>query len=119
MARRICDATDPSTASYDNAKVWFQKAKNGDLDVEDQPRFGRPIAVDKDRVMELVQEDPRRAPPVIWQRNSSAFTLLALERHGDIAHRYRVILAGITYRCAGLHARTSSLFGGVFLGSRT
>ncbi|VDP05810.1 unnamed protein product [Heligmosomoides polygyrus] len=49
-----------ATVSYDTAKVWFRKFKNGEFCLEDQSRSGRPVAVNEERLLELVQEDPRR-----------------------------------------------------------
>ena len=57
--KNICDAMAPSTVSYDTAKVWFRKFKNGDFDLTDKPRSGRPVEVDQERLLELIEEDPR------------------------------------------------------------
>ncbi|VDP33495.1 unnamed protein product [Heligmosomoides polygyrus] len=35
-------------------KVWFRKFKNGDIGLEDQPRSGIPVAVNEERILELV-----------------------------------------------------------------
>ncbi|EYC00698.1 hypothetical protein Y032_0113g356 [Ancylostoma ceylanicum] len=53
------DAMGPSTVSYDAAKVWFRKFKNGDFDMTDKPRSGRPVGVSEERLLELIEEDPR------------------------------------------------------------
>ncbi|VDP00691.1 unnamed protein product [Heligmosomoides polygyrus] len=59
----ICGTMGPTTVSYDTAKVWFRKFKNGDFCSEDQPLSGRSIAVNDERLLKLVQEDPRRCTP--------------------------------------------------------
>ncbi|VDP49104.1 unnamed protein product [Heligmosomoides polygyrus] len=35
-------------------QVWFRKFKNGSFCLEDPPRFGRPVAANEDRLLELV-----------------------------------------------------------------
>ncbi|VDO90894.1 unnamed protein product [Heligmosomoides polygyrus] len=54
----ISGTMSPTTLSHYTAKVWFRKFKNGDFCFEDQPRSGKPVAVNEGRLLELVQEDP-------------------------------------------------------------
>lgn len=49
-----------SAGSYDTAKVWLRKFKNGDFQLKGQLHSRRPVAVDKERPLELVQESPWR-----------------------------------------------------------
>ncbi|VDO86376.1 unnamed protein product [Heligmosomoides polygyrus] len=59
MVMNICDAMDPSTVSYDAAKVCFSKSINEDFDLENQWRSGRPLAVDAQCHLNVVQKDPQ------------------------------------------------------------
>ncbi|VDO83273.1 unnamed protein product [Heligmosomoides polygyrus] len=68
-----CGTMGPTIVSYDTAKVWFQKFKNGHFCLEDQPRFRRPVAVKEERLLERFRRISDVAP-VDWQRNSSAAT---------------------------------------------
>ncbi|VDO79647.1 unnamed protein product [Heligmosomoides polygyrus] len=58
-ADNICGTVGPVTVSYNTAKVWFRKFNNGDFCLENQPRPGMPVAVNEERLLELVQEDRR------------------------------------------------------------
>ncbi|VDO22108.1 unnamed protein product [Heligmosomoides polygyrus] len=55
----ICGTMGPATVSYDTAKVLFRKFKNGDFCLEEQPQSRRPVAVNDERLLELLQEDSR------------------------------------------------------------
>ena len=41
------------------AQRWFNHFKNGDLELDDLPRSGRPMEVDMDFLKQLIEEDPR------------------------------------------------------------
>ncbi|CAD5212181.1 unnamed protein product [Bursaphelenchus okinawaensis] len=58
--KEICSAIGPSVVSYDTVKVWFLKFKNGDFDMSEKPRSGRPSVLEKTRLLKLIEEDPRR-----------------------------------------------------------
>lgn len=40
---------------------WFDRFKNGDFDLNDKERTGRPVEANDDRLEELLQEDPRKS----------------------------------------------------------
>ena len=58
-------------------KKWFGRFRNGDFNMDDQPRSGRPSAIDDDIVSALVENNPRITTEEIAERmnidNSSAF----------------------------------------------
>lgn len=47
----ICGTTGHIIVSYGIVNVWFRKFKNGDVCLEDQPRSGRPAAVNKTKAI--------------------------------------------------------------------
>lgn len=55
-ARNICDAI--GVVGHSGGLV--QEVRKECFDPEDQPRSGRPVAVDEKRLLELFQEDPLR-----------------------------------------------------------
>jgi len=63
---RASQATKNINEVYSNGlnertcRQWFGKFKNGDFNLEDQPRSGRPVEVDNDRLNVLVESDPRQ-----------------------------------------------------------
>ncbi|XP_077291831.1 histone-lysine N-methyltransferase SETMAR-like [Arctopsyche grandis] len=61
-------------------KKWFCKFRNGDFNMEDQPRSGRPSVIDDDIVSDLVKNNPRITTKEIAEKmnvnNSSAFRRL-------------------------------------------
>uniref|UniRef100_A0A1I8JG61 Protein kinase domain-containing protein n=2 Tax=Macrostomum lignano TaxID=282301 RepID=A0A1I8JG61_9PLAT len=42
-----------------NARDWFTRFRNGNFELEDQPRSGRPSGVDDEQLRQLVEADPR------------------------------------------------------------
>lgn len=58
--RRLCQAFGKDVISERTTREWFSKFKAGDTDVEDRPRSGRPSTADDERLLQLLEEDPRR-----------------------------------------------------------
>lgn len=56
-AKKICEVYGPNTVSNTTAKEWFRRFRSGNFDVEDAPRSGRPIAVETDKIMEIIEVD--------------------------------------------------------------
>lgn len=57
--RNICHTMGESSVSYNTAKSWFNKFKNNDFELEEKPHTGRLVEVEIDRLMELIDQDPR------------------------------------------------------------
>ncbi|GBN21362.1 Histone-lysine N-methyltransferase SETMAR [Araneus ventricosus] len=53
----MCESLGINTVSYDTVKVWFRKFKAGNFDIEDEPRFGRPIEVDCEQLKKIIDQD--------------------------------------------------------------
>ena len=66
LGSKITKATNNITKSIDDRAVsrktvqnWFNKFKNGILEIDDFPRSGRPETVNRDYLKNIVKEDPR------------------------------------------------------------
>ena len=58
-AGNICRYVGRGLISYVTASRWFNRFKGRDYSLEDQPRSGRPVEVDLDRLETLIESDPR------------------------------------------------------------
>ncbi|UYV84040.1 hypothetical protein LAZ67_X000965 [Cordylochernes scorpioides] len=56
-ARDICNVYGKGIIAERAAQKWFAKFKNGDLDLEDTPRSGRPSEFDEEHLKALLKED--------------------------------------------------------------
>ncbi|VDP21400.1 unnamed protein product [Heligmosomoides polygyrus] len=88
----ICGTVGPTTVSYDTAEVWFLEFNSGDVCLEEQPRSGRSVAVNEERLLELVQEDPRRGTRKLAEELECSHTTMAKHLRG----------VGKTYRYSAL-----------------
>ena len=57
--RRLCKAFGYDVISDTTTRDWFRKFKAGEIDLQDKPRSGRPSSVDDERLMKLLEADPR------------------------------------------------------------
>nr|pir hypothetical protein H12I19.6 - Caenorhabditis elegans [Caenorhabditis elegans] len=57
--RNICGAMGEGALSYNTTKSWFQKFKNGDFSLEEIERSGRPVELNEEDLVKLVEEEPR------------------------------------------------------------
>lgn len=57
-ANQINQAKGRGTVSERTAQWWFAKFCNGDTELEDQPRTERPREIDREAVIEAIEEDP-------------------------------------------------------------
>ncbi|CAF1192936.1 unnamed protein product [Adineta ricciae] len=58
-AKNICNTTGPGALSIRTAQHWFDRFRNGNYELDDQPRRGRPIEVDIDLLKQQIEQDPR------------------------------------------------------------
>ena len=57
--KEICDVEGVGAVSKSTANNWFRRFQNGDTDLEDRPRTGRPEELDDEALLEEVEEDPK------------------------------------------------------------
>jgi transposase len=57
-ANEICDVEGINTVSKSTAIRWFRRFDDGDIDVLDKPRSGRPLEVDDEALLHVVWEEP-------------------------------------------------------------
>ena len=56
-AEKFCEVYGPNTVTIRTAQRWFDRFRSGVVDVEDTPRTGRPIVVETDKIVEIIQVD--------------------------------------------------------------
>jgi transposase len=57
-AKRICEVEGEGVSSNGTAQNWFKRFNDGDTNLEDEPRSGRPITVDSEALHEAVGANP-------------------------------------------------------------
>lgn len=55
----ICAAYGEDALTVRTCRRWFTKFRCGDTSLEDKPRLGRPVEIDDDALLSLVDADPR------------------------------------------------------------
>jgi histone-lysine N-methyltransferase SETMAR len=58
-ARNICAALGKGAVADRTCRDWFKRFREGDLSLEDQPRSGRPLESDVERLKALIEDNPR------------------------------------------------------------
>ena len=58
-ANKICSTMGQGVLSIRTAQHWFDRFRNGNYELDDQPRSGRPLEVDKDLLKQFIEQDPR------------------------------------------------------------
>lgn len=53
-AEKICDVYGPDTTSLRTVQRWHERFRSGDSGVDDKARSGRPLTVDTDKILALV-----------------------------------------------------------------
>ena len=53
-ANNICSTTGEDVLCIHTAQHWFNSFKNGDLELDDLPRSGRPLEMDVDLLKQLI-----------------------------------------------------------------
>ena len=59
-AQKICMVYGEGVIGKSTTKKWFAKLKNGNFDVDDTPRSGRPSAFYEDHLKALLKEESRQ-----------------------------------------------------------
>uniref|UniRef100_A0A914D1S0 Mos1 transposase HTH domain-containing protein n=1 Tax=Acrobeloides nanus TaxID=290746 RepID=A0A914D1S0_9BILA len=61
-------AKGAETVAYTTAKRWFSKFRSGNLETDDKMRFGRPREVDRDAVVNTVEDHSSMTTHMLWDR---------------------------------------------------
>ncbi len=61
------------------AQHWFNRFKNGNLELDDLPRSGRPLEVDVDLLKQLIEQDPRLTLRCLAEQLGCSY--VAVEKH--------------------------------------
>ncbi|XP_026825471.1 histone-lysine N-methyltransferase SETMAR-like [Ooceraea biroi] len=56
--RNLCEVFGQDVITVRSCQFWFEKFRNGDFNLEDEPRSGRPSVIDKARLRSRVKETP-------------------------------------------------------------
>jgi transposase len=78
-ANNICSTMGEDVLSICAAQHWFNRFKNGNFELEDLPRSGRPMELDVDLLTQLIEEDPRLTLRCLAEQLGSSHT--AVEKH--------------------------------------
>jgi histone-lysine N-methyltransferase SETMAR len=57
-AKKICEAYGEGIVSVRTAQEWFKKFREGNEDLSDKPRSGRSREVNRQAVVNAIEEDP-------------------------------------------------------------
>ncbi|CAF3468970.1 unnamed protein product [Rotaria socialis] len=78
-ANNICSTMGEDILSIRTAQHWFNRFKNGDLELDDLPRPGKPLKVDVDLLKQLIEQDPRLTSRCLVEQLGCSHT--AVEKH--------------------------------------
>jgi transposase len=59
-AKNISNAKGETPVSHATASNWFNRFKENNFELKDEPRSGRPIEVDLDHLKVFIQEEPKQ-----------------------------------------------------------
>lgn len=75
----ICGTMGKNVLSIRTAQHWFHQFKNGNFDLDDLSRIGRPVQVDIDLLKQLIEQDPRLTTRCLAERLACSHS--AVETH--------------------------------------
>jgi len=78
-ASNICSTMGKDALSTRTAQHWFNRFKNGNFELDDLPRSGRPLEIDIDVLKQLIEEDPRLTTRCLAERLGCSHT--TVEKH--------------------------------------
>ena len=79
VGNRICSTMGEDVLSIRTAQHWFNRFKNGNLELDDLPRSGRPLEVDVDTLKQLIEQDPRLTSRCLAEQLGCSHT--TVEKH--------------------------------------
>ena len=78
-AKNICSTMDEDLLSIHTAQHCFNRFNNGNLELDDFPRPGRPLQVDVDHLKQIIEQDPRLTSPSLAEQLGCSHT--EVEKH--------------------------------------
>ena len=85
-ADRINQSMGLSTVSHMTAARWFKRFKDGNLELEDEPRSGRPPVFDLDALKAVIEEDSRQSRWCLAERLGHSQSTVLHHLH-DLGYR--------------------------------
>jgi len=70
----ICDTMGKDVLSIRTAQRWFNRFKNGNFELDDLPRSGRPPELDMHVLQQFIEEDPRLTTRCLAERLGCSHT---------------------------------------------
>lgn len=77
--QKICEVYGEDAISLRTSQNWFQRFYDGDFDLNDKIRPGRPVELDEERLNNLVHEDPRQTTRELAEKMQCSHS--TIERH--------------------------------------
>ncbi|XP_014790817.1 histone-lysine N-methyltransferase SETMAR-like [Octopus bimaculoides] len=65
--KNICEVY-PDAVKARTCRLWFKRFKDGDYDISDKPRSGRPSALNDEFLNETIESDPRQSTRNLAQK---------------------------------------------------
>ena len=59
--RNVCQTVGIDAVNLRTTQRWFAKFRQGEEDIEDQPRSGRPVEIDREALLEHVEANPTKS----------------------------------------------------------
>lgn len=59
-ANRICQTMGEEVANPRTARTWFARFRNGEFNLDELPRSGRPVEVDLNLLQQMIEQEPRQ-----------------------------------------------------------
>ena len=78
-ARNICSVYGEGAIAEGTVRDWYAKFKNGNFDLKDAPRSGRPVEFDEERLNQLLHENSRQTTRELAEKMDCSHT--TIEKH--------------------------------------
>ncbi|KOC64863.1 Histone-lysine N-methyltransferase SETMAR, partial [Habropoda laboriosa] len=94
----ICVVYGEGAIGERTARDWYAKFKNGNFDLKDAPRSGRPVQFDEERLNQLLHENSRQTTRELAEKMECSHTAM-LHSMGKVQkweHGFRMLLMTTT-----------------------
>ena len=96
-ARDICAVYGEGAIAERTARDWYANFKNGNFDLKDAPRSGRPVEFDEERLNQLLHKDSRQMTMELEETLGCSHTAIEKsiftrwERLRSVEHGFRML----------------------------